>query len=142
MKAHLNPVDAKALLLSHLYLLLPGRREEIVELHDSLTALGMDLDFKKTTPKRTRPQEKYYRKWLGELAKAIGYSPDSLHDVVLMECFGSQTIRTKQGEYLIPAKRSADTSRGDYSELIETLIRVAAFNEFVVPPPPKDSDEK
>jgi hypothetical protein len=33
-----------------------------------------------------------------------------------------------------PAKRSGDASRGDYSDLIETLCRVAAEIGYYIPP--------
>jgi hypothetical protein len=34
-----------------------------------------------------------------------------------------------------PVKRSNDATRGDYSELIETLCRVASEMGYSVPPP-------
>jgi len=98
--------------------------------------LGLDLTVEKVTPDRTRKQEKYYRKWCGEFAKHIGTSPDKMHDIILKECFGTDYIRVGKKEYAVAAKRSGDTNRESYSELIETLIRFAAFAEFIVPPPP------
>ena len=96
--------------------------------------LGVEFTIKPIKPARTRSQEKYYRKWCGEFAKYSGTSPDSMHEVLLMETYGSAEISTQKHVYRIPAKRSADTTIDTYGELIETLIRVAAFANFVIPP--------
>ena len=58
-----------------------------------------------------------------------------MHNELLCQCYGSEEINTKFGAVRRPVKRSNDTSRGDYSELIETLCRVAAEMGYDVPPP-------
>ena len=64
-----------------------------------------------------------------------GLTPDEMHNELLCQCYGSEEVDTKFGIVRRPVKRSNDATRGDYSELIETLCRVAAEMGFDVPPP-------
>ena len=57
-----------------------------------------------------------------------------MHNELLCQCYGSEEINTKFGVVRRPVKRSNDATRGDYSELIETLCRVAAEMGYDVPP--------
>ena len=61
--------------------------------------------------------------------------PDEMHDEMLCQCYGSDEYQTKFGTKRRPARRSNDATRGDYSELIETLCRVAAQIDYYIPPP-------
>ena len=96
---------------------------------------GMTLEINPLKTRRSRPQENYYRKWCNGFAKFCGLTPDEMHNELLCQCYGSEEINTKFGAVRRPVKRSNDTSRGDYSELIETLCRVAAEMGYDVPPP-------
>lgn len=132
VKIRLGTRDANDILLH-----LQGKTANKAELAKYANSpSGVDFIVKKVKPERTRQQEKYYRKWCGEFAKASGLSPDKMHEVILIECFGSERLLTKFGEYLIARKRSGDTNVTTYGILIETLVRLAAFSDFVVPPPP------
>lgn len=95
---------------------------------------GISLEIQPLTFNRSRQQEKYYRKWAAEFGKFTGNTPNEIHEYMLYECYGGEVVKTKLGIRTRPHKRSADASRADYSELIETLIRIAAEHEFVVPP--------
>jgi hypothetical protein len=61
-------------------------------------------------------------------------TPDEMHDEMLCQCYGSTEHATKFGMKRRPAKRSGNASRGDYSDLIETLCRVAAEIGYYIPP--------
>ena len=90
----------------------------------------------------SRPQENYYRKWVRELANHIGNTPDEMHNYLLGECYGREAVDTGLGLMVRPLQRSSTAEREEYGELIETLIRVAAWHEFVVPPPVKRADHE
>jgi hypothetical protein len=96
---------------------------------------GVTIEVKPLKTRRSRPQENYYRKWCGGFAKFCGLTPDEMHNELLCQCYGSEEINTKFGVVRRPVKRSNDATRGDYSELIETLCRVAAQMGYDVPPP-------
>lgn len=90
----------------------------------------------------TRQQMKYYRKWCAEFGNDVGLPPDKMHDIVLCECYGSKMVNTPFGWQQVPLKRSGDTDRGEFGDLIETLIRLAAENNFVIPPPMRKNHER
>jgi hypothetical protein len=96
---------------------------------------GVTLEVKPLRTHRSRPQENYYRKWCNGFAKFCGLTPDEMHEEILCQCYGSEEIDTRFGVKRRPVKRSGDATRGDYSELIETLCRVAAQMGYDVPPP-------
>ena len=96
---------------------------------------GVTVEVKPLKTKRTRPQENYYRKYCGMFAKFCGMTPDEMHDEILCQCYGSEECETKFGVKRRPVKRSSDATRGDYSELIETLCRVAAQMDYHIPSP-------
>jgi hypothetical protein len=83
----------------------------------------------------TREQVGYYRKWCREFGNYCGMTPDEMHEEMLCQAYGSEEVTTKFGTVRRPLQRSGDVKRGDYSVLIDTLIRVAAEMGFDVPPP-------
>ena len=99
---------------------------------------GVTLEVKPLRTHRSRPQENYYRKWCNGFAKFCGLTPDEMHDELLCQCYGTESINTKFGVKRRPIKRSGDATRGDYSDLIETLCRVAAEMGYDVPPPARE----
>ena len=101
---------------------------------------GITLELKPLKTRRSRPQENYYRKWCGKFASYCGLTPDEMHNELLCQCYGSEEIDTKFGAVRRPVKRSNNATRGDYSDLIETLCRVAAEMGYDVPPPIIDSE--
>ena len=65
-------------------------------------------------------------------------TPDELHDELLCRAFGSEEISTKFGIKRRPLKRSGDTNRSKYSELIDILIMTAAEMGLAVPAPKEE----
>ena len=110
----------------------PARTQEVL---DTLLTCdgGLAIELGPMKKHRTNNQERYYRKWAGEFAKFCGMTPDELHEELLCKAFGSEEIFTKFGIRRSPLKRSGDTSRSNYSELIDTLVMTAAEMGFVVP---------
>ena len=100
--------------------------------------LGITVTISKTKQERSRQQERYYRKWSREFAKFCGMTPDELHDELLCRAFGSEEISTKFGIKRRPLRRSGDTNRSKYSELIDILIMTAAEMGFAVPAPKEE----
>jgi len=96
---------------------------------------GLVLTLKPPMRFKTRNQENYYRKWCNQFAKYCGLTPDEMHDELLCITYGSKEVETKFGTRRRPVQRSSSASVKEYSELVETLIRVAAEMGFVVPPP-------
>ena len=110
----------------------PAQTQEVL---DTLLTCdgGLAIELGPMKKHRTNNQERYYRKWAGEFAKFCGMTPDELHEELLCKAFGSEEIFTKFGIRRRPLKRSGDTSRSNYSELIDTLVMTAAEMGFIVP---------
>ncbi len=89
---------------------------------------------------RTRSQESYYRKWNREFAEFCGMTPDEMHNEMLFQTFGTIEVETKFGWRKRPNKRSSNTTKQEFSSLIETLIRTAAEMGFNIPPPQRESN--
>lgn len=115
----------------------PDHYQEMIDLARNARN-GITLSVSPTKMTRTRNQENYYRKWCGEFAKFCGMTPDEMHEEMLCQCYGSEEVETRMGVVRRPVKRSEDCSRTDYSELVDTLIRVAAEMGFDVPPSVND----
>ena len=118
----------------------PDATKDLAEIN-RVSRHGVTFEVKPLKTKRTRPQENYYRKYCGMFAKFCGMTPDEMHDEILCQCYGSEECETKFGVKRRPVKRSSDATRGDYSELIETLCRVAAQMDYHIPPPEDRYDE-
>ena len=136
MQLHLPKSDEtkKARVLQSLCLEWPQVANQILEVNLQ-SRHGVTLEIKPLRTQRSRPQENYYRKWCNGFAKFCGLTPDEMHDELLCQCYGSEEVETKFGVVRRPVKRSNDATRGDYSDLIETLCRVAAEMGYDVPPP-------
>jgi len=116
---------------------LPSRTEEITSLAADMS-YGMTLELKPQKTNRSRPQENYYRKWSREFGKHVGLTPNEMHEEILCIHFGSENIDTPFGVKRRPSQRSTQSNREQYTDLIETLIRVAAEMEFNIPEPAID----
>ena len=116
---------------------LPSRTEEISSLTADMS-YGMTLELKPQKTNRSRPQENYYRKWSREFGKHVGLTPNEMHEEILCIHFGSENIDTPFGVKRRPSQRSTQSNREQYTDLIETLIRVAAEMEFSIPEPAID----
>lgn len=115
----------------------PARNEEIVNLTAEMS-VGATLELRPLKTNRTRPQENYYRVWSREFAKHVGLTPDEMHHEILCIHFGSEEIDTPFGMKRRPFQRSSISSKTEYMELIDTLIRVAAEMGFDIPDPKSD----
>lgn len=116
--------------------LFPGYREEIKSVFiNGMSQSGVAIDIKASKRMHSREQENYYWKWCRAFAEFCGYTPDQMHEVILMKCFGTDYTVGRMGPVIVPRKRSSSAKSGEYSQLIETLIREAAELDFIVPPP-------
>jgi len=103
-----------------------------------LQGLGFRFLFESVKAHQSDSQRHYYWMCLKLWGDSIGFSAreseEILHRAVLCEAFGVKETRMVRGSTIeIPNQRSSRLSREDYSLLIETMIRMAAENGFVVP---------
>ena len=135
MQLHISRSNSLRIInvLKFLSSVFPDNTADLAEINRS-SRHGITIEVKPLKTKRTRPQENYYRKHCAMFAKYCGMTPDEMHDEMLCQCYGSEECETKFGVKRRPAKRSSDATRGDYSELIETLCRVAAQMDYYIPP--------
>jgi hypothetical protein len=119
--------------------LFPDAVDQLIETNKKAKD-GITIEVTPMKLRRTRPQENYYRKWCKEFANFCGMSPDEMHDELLCQTFGSTEHATKFGMRRRPAQRSGKTSRSDYSQLVETLCRVAAETGYYIPPAHEDRE--
>ena len=61
-----------------------------------------------------------------------------MHEEILCLHFGSEDAETPFGIKRRPLQRSNTSNREEYTELIETLIRVSAEMDFNIPEPRHD----
>jgi hypothetical protein len=140
MKLYLNKLhEIKQLtkLLFYLREIFPARVQEITDLAADMP-YGMTVDLKPQKTNRSRPQENYYRKWSRDFGKHVGLTPNEMHEEILCLHFGSQDVETPFGVKRRPTQRSNTSNREEYTELIETLIRVAAEMDYTIPEPRHD----
>ena len=135
MQLHISRSNSLRIInvLKFLSSVFPDKTADLAEMNRS-SRHGITIEVKPLKTKRTRPQENYYRKHCAMFAKYCGMTPDEMHDEMLCQCYGSEECETKFGVKRRPAKRSSDATRGDYSDLIETLCRVAAQMDYYIPP--------
>ena len=96
---------------------------------------GIEVEIRPLKYGHTRQQDNYYRKWCRKFGDYCGMTPDEMHSEVLCTAYGSEEVHTKFGFMRRPLKRSGEAKRGDYSHLIDTLVRVSAEMGFDIPPP-------
>ena len=101
---------------------------DIQRMIDTVGSRGIAVEIKRVTKRHTDPQQGYYWRCLGIVAKEAGMSPEAFHDAVLVEAFGFETIEIGDHFYRRPLQRSSKVGVDDYSGLIETLLRIAAEN--------------
>lgn len=111
----------------------PEYTQELIQLTRSCPN-GLTIEVLPTKLNHTDSQRRYYRKWCGEFAKFTGNTPDEMHEHMLSTTYGTEIVETRLGQFQRPVQRSSESSRTEYSELIETMIRIAANFGFVVPP--------
>ena len=111
----------------------PERIAEITEIMKAFNDRGLYLEVKALKSDRSRAQENYYRKWCAEFAKHCGLTAAEMHEEMLMLVFGEETVDTRFGPKRRPIKRSGETSKQTYSDLIDNLIRKSAEMGYEVP---------
>ena len=135
-KVKLSGVAANAALIVMLEVAPWHVKGKLQEEIDKLTPLGITITVKRNKPKHTDAQSGYYWMCLNLFAKHYGCGPDEMHEVMLCESFGSKDVLTPSGRsYRIPTQRSSDLTIEEYSMLIDTLMRCAAFAGCVLPDP-------
>lgn len=97
------------------------------------TKHGISLEVTPLKKHQTDTQKGYYWANVRRMAKDIGMTPDELHNELLCEAFGSDEVATPFGIKRRPHKRSSQCERGEYSDLIETMIRVADAIGYMIP---------
>ena len=133
--------DAEILRFVHLMISeFPSRRQECLDVL-SRAKNGITVKIKPEATSHTRQQENYYRKWCREFGKHCGNTMNEMHKHILGQCYGYEVIDTLIGSVTRPLKRSSEAEMEEYSQLIECLIRLAAGEGFIVPPPPENSGE-
>jgi hypothetical protein len=122
-----------AVLAAFLCKFVPCRIAEVTEVMKAFNDKGLIVEVKVLKSDRSRAQENYYRKWCDGFAKYCGLTSAEMHDEMLMLVFGEETVDTKFGPKRRPLKRSGETSKDTYSDLIDTLIRKGAEMGYEVP---------
>ena len=89
------------------------------------------IEVKVFKPRHTSEQQGKYWASLKEWGKQLGYSAkeseEILHEAVLCETYGTEkTVQYRGRIRQIPKKRSHDRDIEEYSELIETMMRMAS----------------
>ena len=133
----LNDTEQLTKLLFFLRDIFPARIQELLDLTADMS-YGMTIELKPHKTNRSRPQENYYRKWSREFGKHVGLTPSEMHEEILCLHFGSEEIETPFGIKRRPLQRSNTSNKEEYTELIETLIRVSAEMDFNIPEPRHD----
>jgi hypothetical protein len=103
---------------------------------------GVTIEVRPLVYDHTSRQRGYYHLWKGKFAEWCGNTPDEMHEEILCQTYGSEICQTRLGQKIRPLMRSSQANRMEYSLLIDTLIRVAAILDFVVPPPVRRMEEE
>ena len=111
----------------------PERIAEVTKVMKAFNDRGLCMEVKALKSDRSRSQENYYRKWCDGFAKYCGLTSAEMHDEMLMLVFGEETVDTKFGPKRRPLKRSGETSKDTYSDLIDTLILKSTEMGYEVP---------
>jgi hypothetical protein len=77
---------------------------------------------------KTHGQRKLFHALCAEFGREVGYTPGQVKAMVKEEHFGVDTVKLKSGKTYQVVQSSEDADRTEYSDLIETLLRMAAEN--------------
>jgi hypothetical protein len=128
---------------------LPARRDELERLL-SRCKLGVEISLAAIKPKHTSEQQGYYWMSLHAFGAWCGYEKrwvdEMLHPLICCEAYGvaRHIVMHWHGTDLnwpVPVATSSHDEHGNkrdresYSELIEALIRFAAEQGYIIPPP-------
>lgn len=110
-------------------------RAGLQRLLENVGPQGIEVSVRRAHRRHSDEQRGYYWMGVNMLAKHIGMSPDEMHEQVLIEWAGSDEKQVMGRTVLVPKSRSSRLPVEAYSELIETMLRVAAWAGCVVPSP-------
>lgn len=77
---------------------------------------------------KTHSQRKLFHKLCAEFGRHIGETPGRAKIIVKEEHFGADMVTLPSGKSYTVTQSSEEADRPEYSELIETLLRLAAEN--------------
>lgn len=124
----------------------PARAADLACVEEQ-SVLGLQMDLAPLKRRHSDSQRGAYWSGLHEFAAHLGYSKREaetlLHEVMLCETYGTKEAReiVASGQtyrWPVPAERSSKDADGrvrdvqTYSELIETLLRVAAEHGYII----------
>lgn len=124
------------------------------QIASAVSVLVRDLDFSKSwkvtveefKPKRTTSQNAYlfgvaYPAFLEGGGEALrGWSVNELHEFMLMQHFGEESLELGGRSYSRPVKRSSKLSRQEFSDYLEFLSAYAGNLGIRIPEPSYDTD--
>lgn len=108
-------------------------RERLAEFLNNKLGVQFTVDFVRR--KHSDAQRGYYHMGVGMLAKHLGMSHDECHGAILIEHFGGEDKQFMGRTVTIPLGRSRNLPIDAYGELIETMLRVAAWAGVMIPDP-------
>jgi len=137
MKIRLAQVLSRKFLDNHRAYLTPDYFQKLWD-----SPLGCELTIIPIKPKHTDEQRGYYwpslRLWGSEIGYSVKESEDWLHNAVCCETFGVLKILRVKGSLIeVPKETSKRLTIEQYSQLIETLLRLAAEDNVTLPSPPE-----
>ena len=95
------------------------------------------VEVKRYAKKRSDQQNRYL--WgvvYAAFAKSLpGWDAEDIHDYLLGECFGWETIEGMGRKRLKPIKRSSKLSTTEFGDYVDFCIRKGAEHGIYVPPP-------
>jgi hypothetical protein len=117
-------------------IILPAGREDSEGACKFIANLALNRPWMVTVqayrPSHTREQENYlwgkvYPAFIEGGGEALrGWEKKDLHEHLLSECFGSETLKIGNKTYSVPLKRSSKLNIEEYSGFIEFIQRYAA----------------
>lgn len=116
---------------------------ELLGFDDLESPLGVSIEARGIKPQQTDEQRGYYwlslKSWGNHLGYSAKESEEILHRHICCVAFGVKETKRIGGMIIeIPEMRSSRLNREEYSVLIETLIREAAEDGFVIERPVRD----
>lgn len=83
---------------------------------------------------KTGEQRAWFHTLCGMLGEELGYTLEEVKEIAKKDCFGAKTVTIADVTREV-VKSSEKAKRDEYSALIETVYRLAAFSGVVLPPP-------
>lgn len=92
----------------------------------------LELTIGEAKKQKTNAQRGLFHALCAEFGRAIGETPGRVKAIVKEEHYGIDEVRLPSGKVHRVVQSSEDSDRGEYAELINTLLRVAAENGVVL----------